>query len=143
MKPTSPIGRNHKENTMLRGEIAMTIPDRVKQVVLEAGIPENQMRKKIAFICGISPQAVTQWFSGSTKAPAADHLASIAAYFEADLMWVIKGVPNGPTLVRQLREREMGRIKAESLTGRIAPAKVIPLPEQTLRSRILSIVPRH
>lgn len=64
---------------------------RLRQVMLDSGVKERQVRSTMAKICGITPQSVHQWFDGRTKAPSAEHLAQIAAAYGVNLMWVVTG----------------------------------------------------
>lgn len=97
---------------MKDGDIADTIVGRLEQTLREAGVGDRQVRTKMSNICGITTQAIAQWFNGQTSSPSAENIAAIAAFYGADLMWVITGDPNGPTRVQEMLtalvvEREM------------------------------------
>ncbi len=95
-----PIGL--KGGTVKEGEILDSIVGRLEQILMEAGVGKRQVRTQMASICDISTQAIAHWFSGSTSVPGAENIAAIAAYYDADLMWVITGSPNGPTRVQEM-----------------------------------------
>lgn len=58
----------------------------------------RQLRKKkkmtqaqIGGLCGVTPQAVTQWERGSSKSPTAANLLIIAAALDANPVWLVTG----------------------------------------------------
>lgn len=65
--------------------------DRLERLVTDAGVPPRQVKGAIAKACGISYQAVAQWFSGDTKQPTADNLAAVCEKYNGNLMWVTTG----------------------------------------------------
>ena len=67
----------------------MRIADRLRQLALNAGVGERQVKTALADICGIKYQAVQQWFGSNNPAP--DNLAAIAKEYNANLMWIITG----------------------------------------------------
>lgn len=73
--------------------------NRLRQVMLDSGVKERQVKRTMADICGITPQSVHQWFDGRTKSPSAEHLAKISAAYGVNLMWVVtgKGEPRSTT----------------------------------------------
>lgn len=112
-----PIGLNSKESTMREGDIAGTIVERLEQVMLEAGVRQNQIRKEMAKIAGITVQAIAQWFDGRTKDPNIKHVASICAFYNADMMWVATGHPNARMYASVLKKRIARKTAQESTTG--------------------------
>lgn len=69
----------------------LDIVERIKKLLAYRGIGDRQMRGEIARTCGISPQAVAQWFNGSTDNIKNEHLASIAKAYGSSLDWLIVG----------------------------------------------------
>ena len=67
----------------------MRIADRLRQLALNAGVGERQVKSALAEIGGIKYQAVQQWFGSNNPAP--DNLAAIAKAYDANLMWIITG----------------------------------------------------
>jgi len=119
-----------KEGAVKEGEILDSIVGRLEQVLMEAGVAKRQIRTKMASICGITPQAIAHWFSGSTSVPGAEHIAAIAAYYEVDLMWVITGDPNGPTRVQGLlRNLALKKKKAAKQKMKIPKAQKMKIPK--------------
>lgn len=57
----------------------------------DAGVPEREIRRTLADLCGVRYQAVQQWFSGDTKKISPEHLAVIAKHYKVSLMWLITG----------------------------------------------------
>jgi len=57
------------------------------------------MRRALQRTCGISYQAVSQWFTGETSNIKNEHLAAIAQEYNSTLDWLISG--KGEMIVRQ------------------------------------------
>ncbi len=57
------------------------------------------MRRALQRTCGISYQAVSQWFTGETSNIKNEHLAAIAQEYSSTLDWLISG--KGEMIVRQ------------------------------------------
>ena len=60
-----------------------SVSERIESLLKQNGVPAREVRRKLADICGISYQAVSQWFSGSTKNIESAHLAKIAKEYNA------------------------------------------------------------
>lgn len=69
----------------------MNIIDRIKRIMAEAGVPPRQIKPSIANICGVSYQAVNQWFSGEVANIRIEHLVEIARYLKVSLDWLVTG----------------------------------------------------
>lgn len=67
------------------------ITRRIEQLILEHGVPADQVRNKITDITGLSKQALSKWFNGDTQTPTVEHIMDIAEHFHADLTWLISG----------------------------------------------------
>lgn len=86
----------------------MGIPERLERLVMSAGFGKRQVRGELARVCKISPQAIGQWFNGSTKSPNADHLAMIAKAYGANLLWIVTG--EGPMLTTVPLDKDEARM---------------------------------
>lgn len=64
---------------------------RIESLLTDAGVPLRKQRRTLADLCGITPQAVAQWFTGDTKKISPEHLEKIARKYDADLHWLIAG----------------------------------------------------
>jgi len=71
-----------------------TAATRMESVVLEAGVDKKNVKSTLAQVCGITPQSVHGWFSGSTKNPSAECIASVAVHYGSDAVWLITGKPS-------------------------------------------------
>jgi len=67
------------------------ITQRIEQLILEHGVPPDQVRNTITEITGLSKQALSKWFNGDTHNPTVEHIMDIAGHFHADLTWLISG----------------------------------------------------
>lgn len=76
----------------------MTIQDRIKTAREGAGLSQTQL----AEYCGVKPQAVSQWESGSTKSPKPDHLFAISKATGYSHEWLITG--KGPQKATAVNE---------------------------------------
>jgi len=68
----------------------MKTADRIKVLLRARGIGERQIRKELAALCGISKQAVGQWWISTERIPA-EHLAKIAARYKTTMEWLETG----------------------------------------------------
>lgn len=69
----------------------MTIIDRIKQLMAQENIPPRQIKPAIANICGVSYQAVNQWFSNEVANIRIEHLVAIARYLNVTVDWLVTG----------------------------------------------------
>lgn len=65
--------------------------DRIHRLLLDAGIPERQIRKELAKCCGISVQAVGDWYTGKTRRISPDYIAAIAHKWGSNSDYLIAG----------------------------------------------------
>lgn len=68
-----------------------SISERIEYLLKKNGVASREIRRRLSEICGISYQAVTQWFNGSTKNIESQHLAKIAKEYNASLEWLVSG----------------------------------------------------
>lgn len=69
----------------------MNTPERIEKLLLDSGIPERQIRGELARVCGISVQAVGDWFKGSTRRISPEYLAMIAEEWGTTTDYLITG----------------------------------------------------
>lgn len=69
----------------------MNVIDRIKEVMAEEGVQPRQIKRSLANICGVSYQAVNQWFSGEVSNIRNEHLVTIARYLDVTVDWLITG----------------------------------------------------
>lgn len=100
----------------------MATADRIKLALKEAGVEDRAIRSTLASICGVSPQAVAQWFSGATKDIRPAHLDAIATAYGLSLHWLITG--KGP-MKKDAAEFEALFSGASSDTRREVIAKIL------------------
>jgi phage repressor protein C with HTH and peptisase S24 domain len=79
----------------------MTTIDRIQELLEHRNIPKRGMRRALERTCGISYQAVSQWFTGETSNIKNEHLAAIAQEYGSSLDWLISG--KGPMIVDQAK----------------------------------------
>lgn len=65
--------------------------DRIDKLVRDSGVPGHKVRRELAAACGITPQAVAQWYSGSTKSINAEYIAAIASRWNESTYYLITG----------------------------------------------------
>lgn len=68
-----------------------TRADRIRKLLIARGVPQRQQRRALSQACGISYEAVRQWFTGDTSNIDVDHLTAIAKTWKANLEWLITG----------------------------------------------------
>ena len=76
----------------------MTPADRIHELLISRGVKPRQVRSTLAKLCGISYQAVKEWFDGSTKKISPEYLVKIADAYDAPLVWLITGRDEDATL---------------------------------------------
>lgn len=69
----------------------MDTPDRILQLLRDKKVPERQIRKELAATCGITQQAVAQWFDRSTRRISPEFLAKIVARYGSSVDYLITG----------------------------------------------------
>ncbi len=79
----------------------MTTIDRIQELLTYHGIPKRGMRRALERTCGISYQAVSQWFTGETSNIKNEHLAVIAHEYGSSLDWLISG--KGPMVANHAK----------------------------------------
>lgn len=77
---------------------AMNITDRMTQLILvrKPKVGARGIRRAIADACGISYEAVRQWFSGNTGSIKNENLIAIAETFDTTVDWLLSGEGEPP-----------------------------------------------
>lgn len=68
-----------------------TFVDRITAVMIDAGVEADQVKAKVAEICGVNEQTVEGWFSDPLWIPPAVHIAVLSVAFKSDCVWLITG----------------------------------------------------
>lgn len=71
---------------------------------------DRKIKRTLADLCGITPQAVAQWFDGSTKRISPDYLAIIAQRYDVNLDWLVTGQGDKSRPWHGLNVREPGAL---------------------------------
>jgi len=102
----------------------MNIIDRIKALLAYRGIKPRNMRSELSKACGISYQAVSQWFSGETANIKNDNLAAIAETYGSSVDWLLTG--KGEMLLETAPARLEGsnvvslRVKGRNADGELS-----------------------
>ncbi|MFB8830218.1 helix-turn-helix domain-containing protein [Azotobacter sp. CWF10] len=77
----------------------MNITDRMTRLILarRPKVGSRGIRRAIADACGISYEAVRQWFSGNTGSIRNENLIAIAETFDTTIDWLLAGDGEPPT----------------------------------------------
>jgi transcriptional regulator with XRE-family HTH domain len=73
-----------------------TTAERIYSAARAAGVQPRAMRRTLAEICGITPQAVRDWEEGKTKNIKHEHLTALAHHFNVSVHWLVTGEPEPP-----------------------------------------------
>ena len=65
--------------------------ERVLDLLRARGLKDREIRRALSDACGITYQSVQQWFTGASKSIQAQHLATIAKTWGANLDWLVTG----------------------------------------------------
>lgn len=68
----------------------MKTADRIKRLLIARGVEERSVHRELATLCGISKQAVGQWFT-TTRRISPEYLAKIAARYRTTMEWLVTG----------------------------------------------------
>lgn len=98
----------------------MTTIDRIQELLEHRNIPKRGMRRALERTCGISYQAVSQWFTGETSNIKNEHLAAIAQEYGSSLDWLISG--KGPMIVGQAKAEDSAAPKENHTQLETAPS---------------------
>lgn len=86
----------------------MTRPiERIKQRLLDDGVKPREVRTKLAAICGVSYQAVAQWFTTDTDITA-ENLLLIAKALRTSVEWILTGKEERPPPIHGMSTQPVG-----------------------------------
>lgn len=89
--------RKHSSKASLY-PLHMKTAERIEVLLRARGVKDRAVRIELAAVCGISPQAVGQWWT-TTKRISPDYLAKIAAKYKTTMEWLVTGKGNMDALV--------------------------------------------
>ncbi|SDU13994.1 Phage repressor protein C, contains Cro/C1-type HTH and peptisase s24 domains [Pseudomonas pohangensis] len=69
----------------------MNITDRMTELLQARGVKPREVRRTLSNACGITYEAVRQWFAGDTANIKNEHLMSIALAFRTSVDWLLTG----------------------------------------------------
>jgi phage repressor protein C with HTH and peptisase S24 domain len=69
----------------------MNITDRMTELLQARGVKPREVRRTLSNACGISYEAVRQWFAGDTANIKNEHLMRIAMAFRTSVDWLLTG----------------------------------------------------
>lgn len=69
----------------------MQVIDRIEQLLKARGVPERKMRRALSDACGISYEAVRQWFANRNTNIEAQHVLAISKKWDGRLEWLLSG----------------------------------------------------
>lgn len=72
---------------------AMNITDRMAALLSARGVKPRSIKPTLAKSCGISYEAVRQWFAGETSSIKNEHLVVIAKTYKTTVDWLLTGAP--------------------------------------------------
>jgi transcriptional regulator with XRE-family HTH domain len=78
-----------------------TPADRIKEVALASGVPERRLKRVLADLCGVTYQAVAQWFDGQTNRISPEYLSKIANEYGVSMEYLVNGTGKQGRVVRQ------------------------------------------
>lgn len=78
-----------------------TTADRIKEIVLAAGVPERRLKRVLADLCGVTYQAVAQWFDGQTNRISPEYLSKIADEYGVTMEYLVNGAGKKGRVGRQ------------------------------------------
>lgn len=100
--------------------------DRIQRLMRARGVSPRSVKPTLARVCGVSYQAVSQWFSGNTNNIRTEHLLAIADYFDETIDWLLLGGDTEPRDELARKESELHDLVTGTETVRPRPK---PLPD--------------
>lgn len=89
MKAYFPIEHKHDSKASLYALIMKTA-DRIEILLRARGVKDRAIRLELAQLCGITTQAVGQWWT-TTKKISPAYLAKIASKYKTTMEWLVTG----------------------------------------------------
>lgn len=65
--------------------------ERLLSIVVHNEPDHEHPKMRISEICGITRQAVYQWYKGANNEPRYQHIATLCRHYNADALWVMDG----------------------------------------------------
>jgi transcriptional regulator with XRE-family HTH domain len=84
-----------------------TVIERIQRLLRARGVAPRSIKPTLARVCGVSYQAVSQWFSGNTANIRTEHLIAIADHFDETLDWLLLGGDTEPRFEFARKESEL------------------------------------
>ena len=69
----------------------MEITERMAALLTARGVKPRSIKPTLAKACGISYEAVRQWFAGETNSIKNEHLLTIASHYKTSVDWLLTG----------------------------------------------------
>lgn len=91
----------------------MNTAERIHLLVRRSGVSDRKIRSTLAKLCGISVQAVRDWFDGKTKNIGHEHLIAISEEYGVTLDWLLTGEPP----IDGLTAKETERVRVEGYSA--------------------------
>lgn len=70
----------------------MNITDRMTALLTARGVKPRSIKPELAKACGISYEAVRQWFAGETSSIKNEHLIAICRRYKTSVDWLLTGI---------------------------------------------------
>ncbi|HCF6640420.1 TPA: helix-turn-helix domain-containing protein [Pseudomonas aeruginosa] len=100
------------------------------------GVKARSLKPTLARVCGISYQAVSQWFDGSTSNIKNEHLMALAEEYDTTVDWLLSGKGDAPQA-----ETPKGQVKTSAeLVREMLSSKPGKMLNAEARQRILAAV---
>ncbi|MDH1012011.1 XRE family transcriptional regulator [Pseudomonas nicosulfuronedens] len=113
--------------------------ERISHLMNLRGVKARSLKPTLARVCGISYQAVSQWFDGSTSNIKNEHLMALAEEYDTTVDWLLSGKGDAPQaeapkgqvktsaeLVREMLSSKSGKMLNAEARQRILAAAAEP-----------------
>lgn len=94
----------------------MNVIERIQHLLAERGVKPRSIKPTLAKVCGISYEAVRQWFAGDTANIRNENLMAIAEKYEVTVDWLLSGTKQQLSEMDK-QSAEAGSQSAQSDTG--------------------------
>ncbi|HFI2197491.1 TPA: XRE family transcriptional regulator [Pseudomonas aeruginosa] len=108
--------------------------ERISHLMNLRGVKARSLKPTLARVCGISYQAVSQWFDGSTSNIKNEHLMALAEEYDTTVDWLLSGKGDAPQA-----ETPKGQVKTSAeLVREMLSSKPGKMLNAEARQRILA-----
>ncbi|MDF3868460.1 XRE family transcriptional regulator [Pseudomonas denitrificans (nom. rej.)] len=108
--------------------------ERISHLMNLRGVKARSLKPTLARVCGISYQAVSQWFDGSTSNIKNEHLMALAEEYDTTVDWLLSGKGDAPQA-----EEPKGQVKTSAeLVREMLSSKSGKMLNAEARQRILA-----